>query len=293
MLVNEGRTEEGPDSIASHPIDEVTRIPRNPPTGGDVQGTSSAVGTSTALATYSASSGRLAYGVPIGILCLDCAIPFIPGDVGNATSYDFPVMYELVPGATVDAIVFGHGTQMLKPVIEAAQRLERQGVRAITSDCGYFGAFQAAVAKEVSVPVFLSSLLQIPLIQQIVGTTKKFGIVVANQHRLNAEFLSSMGLPFSNQMVVLGLQDYEHFRAVIIEEREPLCPERLQVEVVEACRSAIALDPSIGAFLFECSDLPPYSAAVQVATGIPVFDWIGFIRYIHHAVTPHRYNGIF
>jgi hypothetical protein len=39
--------------------------------------------------------------------------------------------------------------------------------------------------------------------------------------------------------------------------------------------------------------MPPYSAAVQRATGLPVFDWIGFINYVHHAVVRTPYQGFF
>jgi hypothetical protein len=45
--------------------------------------------------------------------------------------------------------------------------------------------------------------------------------------------------------------------------------------------------------LLECSDLPPYSAAVQRATGRPVFDWIGFINLVHHAVVQQPHGGFF
>lgn len=61
----------------------------------------------------------------------------------------------------------------------------------------------------------------------------------------------------------------------------------------ETGRELVVEDPSIGAFLFECSDMPPYSAAVQAATGLPVFDWIGFINYVHHAVVRRPYHGFF
>lgn len=33
------------------------------------------------------------YGQDIGILMLDTIFPRIPGDIGNAKSYDFPVRY--------------------------------------------------------------------------------------------------------------------------------------------------------------------------------------------------------
>jgi hypothetical protein len=32
---------------------------------------------------------------------------------------------------------------------------------------------------------------------------------------------------------------------------------------------------------------------VQAATGLPVFDWIGFINYVHQSVVAKPYTGIF
>ena len=45
--------------------------------------------------------GYSVYGLKIGILVLDSEIPRIPGDIGNAATYDFPVVYKVVPGATI------------------------------------------------------------------------------------------------------------------------------------------------------------------------------------------------
>jgi hypothetical protein len=57
----------------------------------------------------------------------------------------------------------------LPPIIKAAKKLESLGCRAIIGECGYFAYFQREVATSVKIPVFMSSLLQVPLAQQIVG----------------------------------------------------------------------------------------------------------------------------
>jgi hypothetical protein len=41
-----------------------------------------------------------AYGYCVGILLLDVQVPFVPGDVGNATTFDYPVLYKTAPGAS-------------------------------------------------------------------------------------------------------------------------------------------------------------------------------------------------
>ena len=76
-------------------------------------------------------------GETIGIIVLDCDYPYIPGNVANATTYDFPVRYAAVNGATNDRLIYSRDPALLTPFIEAAQKLEAEGVKAITSGCGF------------------------------------------------------------------------------------------------------------------------------------------------------------
>ena len=49
--------------------------------------------------------GRAIYGETVGILVLDTKFPRLPGDVGNATTFGFPVRYKVVDAAGPDQIV--------------------------------------------------------------------------------------------------------------------------------------------------------------------------------------------
>jgi hypothetical protein len=49
--------------------------------------------------------------------------------------------------------------------------------------------------------------------------------------------------------------------------------------------------PDIGAIVLECSDLPPYAAAVQAAVNLPVFDFITMIQYVHSALVRRPFQG--
>jgi hypothetical protein len=241
---------------------------------------------------YHARRGQVAYGYSIGIVCMECFLPFIPGDVGNASTYDFPVMYREVSGATFDAIVVRQDPAMAPLILSAAEDLVRQGARAVTSDCGYFGAYQREVADVLPVPVFMSSLMQAPLILSMLGPRKKLAAVVANGASLSERVLERIGLDDASRIVFRGLEDKPAFRRAVLDECGTLDADAVEREVVDAALEMQA-EHDIGAVLLECSDLPPYSAAVQSATGLPVFDWIGFINYVHHGVVAKPYTGIF
>ncbi len=243
------------------------------------------------MVSYKARQGQIAYGFSIGILCLECNIPFIPGDVGNASSYAFPVQYLVVPGATTEALVYRRDPRLAESFIAAAQHLERQGVKAITGDCGYMAAYQPNVAAAVKVPVFLSSLMQVPLLTIMLGTGKKLGIIVGNSDTVDDRLLAMAGIVDSSSLVFGGLQNKPEFASAILEECGALDRPRLEAEVVDTAESLCRANPTIGALLLECSCIPPYSAAVQRATGLPVFDYIGFINYVHSAVVRTDYVG--
>jgi len=82
--------------------------------------------------------GYTNYGESIGILMLDTRFPRPPGDIGNARSYDFPVRYKIVKNAYTDRIM-GHSPDpgLIEPFVEAARELESEGVKAITTSCGF------------------------------------------------------------------------------------------------------------------------------------------------------------
>src|SRR5215207_5813542 len=112
-----------------------------------------------------ARGGKAIYGVPLGILMLEARFPRIPGDMGNATTWPFPVLYRVVSGATPERVVLEGARGLLPDFISAAQELAHLGVEAITTNCGFLALFQKELAAAVQVPVATSSLMQVPWVQ--------------------------------------------------------------------------------------------------------------------------------
>src|SRR5690554_599685 len=227
---------------------------------------------------YKARKGQMNYGEAIGILLLDFVAPFIPGDVGNATTYDYPVRYKLVEGLTFDRL-YNKDKTALDLLIKAAKELEQEGVRAITADCGFFALFQKEVAEALEIPVFLSSLLQAPFISTIIGEKSKVGIISAKSDSLDQTFFDNVNMDMS-KVVLGGMEDTEHFAPFGIDENGICDTEEIEREVVAKAKKMIKDNPDIKAILLECSMLPPYGKAVQEATGLPVFDFITMIDYV-------------
>ncbi len=229
------------------------------------------------------------YGEQIGILILDAAYPCVPGNVGNATTYDYPVRYQEVRGASIDRLLNQRDPTLRDVFVEAALDLQDRGVKAITGACGFMAYFQEEVAAAVEIPVFLSSLMQIPFMHAACGGS--VGIITANASRLTLRHFEACRVPSSVPVVVAGMEDQTEFRTAILEEKGTLDSAAIQREVSEVARRLVKANPEIRSILLECSDLPPYAHAVQSVTGRPVFDFITMINYIRETVARRPYTG--
>ena len=240
---------------------------------------------------FATDSRRSWYGETIGILILDATYPCIPGNVGNATTYDFPVRYKVVKDATIERLLTQRDSSLLQPFIDAARELEHEGVKAITGACGFMALFQKEIQQSVSIPVFMSSLLQIPFIQQIISPQKKVAVITADSRALTPDHFSNVGVETDIPLIIAGMENSSEFREAILEEKGSLDSDKIESEIVDLTGQLVQKHPDIGAFLLECSDLPPYSAAVFKETQRPVFDFITMIRYVHTTFTQTPYDG--
>ena len=229
------------------------------------------------------------YGESIGVLILDASYPCIPGNIGNANTFPFPVRYEKVEGASIDRLLNQQDPDLATPFIDAALRLYNSGVRAITGACGFMALFQQEVAQNLDIPIFLSSLLQIPFIYQITG--KKIGIITANASCLQPRHFTSTGISNELPLAIAGMENQPEFRDAILMEKGSLDSLKIQTEVVEVACELVNQNPDIGSILLECSDLPPYAHAVQAAVGLPVFDFFTMINYVHTTLVRTRFHG--
>ncbi|MGD9078339.1 MAG: aspartate/glutamate racemase family protein [Desulfobacterales bacterium] len=233
--------------------------------------------------------GRAISGASIGILVLDLGYPYLPGNVANASTYDFPVRFNILKGSTIPQIL-SHDRSLLDMIVEGGMELVKDGVRAIVGACGYFGYYQKEAAAALDVPVFLSSLLQISVVRQTLRADQQVGVICAHRDSLSRETLAACGIDDPSELVIVGAQDLPEFKNIL----NCTChynPAQLEQELTKLSVKLIEDNPSIGALLLECSDMPPFSWSVQNATGLPVFDFITMIKWIHSAVVQQPYHG--
>src|SRR3989441_12379661 len=134
------------------------------------------------------------YGFTVGILMLDTRFPRIAGDMGNAATFEFPVRYQRVSGADPDLVVRRGASGLLPAFIAGARALEREGVGAITTNCGFLVNVQRELSAAVNVPVFTSSLLLVPLVHRMLEPRRRVGILTVNPGTLTPEHLEGAAL---------------------------------------------------------------------------------------------------
>ena len=232
---------------------------------------------------------RYTAGQPLGIIAVDLKYPKLPGNVVNAGTYSYPVLYKMVSFEIEQ--LFAGDPSIKQQVVDAAVELEAQGVRAIIGACGYFAHFQKDVAAAVGVPVFMSSLCQLSMIKTWLPASRSVLVLAADAASIDDGFLSNVNATTS-QVLVADVGSLESFAPIRWGKGE-LDNGRLEDELCALVRQQCASHREVDAILLECSDLPPYAAAIQRASGLPVFDFITLANWVVGAVTQQPYYGMF
>jgi hypothetical protein len=239
------------------------------------------------------------YGMGLGIIILDDVYPGFPGDVRNASAFPFPVQYEIVEGVDIWALVHEEDkSPCLEPIQRAAKKLESMGCRAIAAECGYFAYFQKVIAGYVDVPVFMSSLLQVPFAQQLIGPDKVVGILVARQEQLRQEHLENVGIQPGSNYVITGAEDdgrcpeFEHlWYAPARAEVPEAYYDKAEKDFVQVAVDFYEAHPDMGAMMLECTGMQPFARAIQREIDIPVFSWGTLLDYAYSVVVHRDYYG--
>lgn len=237
-----------------------------------------------------ARGGKAIYGAPLGILMLEARFPRIAGDMGNATTWPFPVLYRVVRGASPEKVVL-HGARGLLPdFIAAAKGLVELGAEAITTNCGFLSLFQNELAAAVDVPVATSSLMQVPWVQATLPPRKRVGVVTISGATLTPAHLAAAGA-LADTPIAGTENGRELFRVLIKAEKQDMDVAAAQEDVLDAGRELVARNPDLGAIVLECTNMPPYAAALQAELGLPVYDIYSMIAWFHAGLRPRVFQG--
>jgi Asp/Glu/hydantoin racemase len=236
-----------------------------------------------------ARGGKAIYGAPLGILMLEARFPRIPGDMGNAGTWPFPVLFRVVRGASPERVVLQGAPGLLPDFVAAARDLVDLGAEAITTNCGFLSLFQVELAAAVAVPVATSSLMQVPWVQATLPPGQRVGVITVSRSSLTPAHLAAAGVPAD--VPVEGTEaGREFFRVLIRGEKQDMDVALAEQDILEAGQRLLARHPEVGALVLECTNMPPYARALQAALGLPVFDIFTLVRWFHGGLRPQRFD---
>src|SRR6185503_4979825 len=196
---------------------------------------------------------------PLGILMLDTRFPRIEGDIGNPASFDFPVIFRTMTGIGPNDAVAAHPDRprVLAALKANADALAAEGAVGLSTSCGFLALYQKELEALSPLPVATSALL---LIRELTG--RKVGVITASAKNLTPAHFEAGDTPGD------GLPADGSFAATFLRNGLTLDRDAVEGEAVAAGRALVAKHPGIDTVVLECTNLPPYKAALKAALGL-------------------------
>jgi len=235
-----------------------------------------------------AQGGKGLYGARVGILMLETRFPRIPGDMGNALTWPFPVLYKVVPGASSRRVVVDKAEGLRDGFLDAAAELVHLGADGITTTCGFLSLYQREIAAHVGVPVATSSLMQIPMIERVLPQARRVGVLTVSAASLTAEHFLAAGADPATPVV--GTDGGSEFTRVMLNDEERLDAAAAERDILAAGDALIAQQPDTGAVLLECTNMVPYARALSERLRLPVFSIYSFVTWFQAGLVPRDFG---
>ncbi|HZF80427.1 MAG TPA: aspartate/glutamate racemase family protein [Rubrivivax sp.] len=204
----------------------------------------------------------------LGVLMLDTRFPRVPGDAGNPQSWPMPVRFAVVQGASPHRVVREGDAALLEPFIAAGQGLVKAGAAAVTTSCGFLVQFQAALQAALPVPVWTSSLLKLPELESP-------GVITVDAPSLSAAHLLAAGARANTP--VEGLSPGCSLHSTLLNDLPHIDTAAAELDVTAAALRLVRRVPTVRSLVLECTNMPPYAAAVRRATGRPIHHLLSLV----------------
>ncbi|ORY24760.1 hypothetical protein BCR39DRAFT_545807 [Naematelia encephala] len=234
----------------------------------------------------------------LGVLQLKTTFPRPPGDVGNPESWgDIPVVIRIVEEAVGSIVVGGGwGIELVDAFVREGKRMmEEENCVAFVTSCGFLATMHPFLVERLPM-MGTSSLIQVGWLQNQFfpgpDSYRSVGVITFKRSALTVKHLTSVG--GHPDTPVYGLPESDDPKEAIFKgvlaETIPYDHEGMEKEVTDAAKALIRDFPTIKAIVLECTNMPPFSYAVQKATGRNVWDVLTLGKWLMNgAVTKsHR-----
>jgi len=225
----------------------------------------------------------------LGVIMLDTGFPRPPGDVGNPASWEMPVRFKKVSGASPDKIIRQGGAGLIEDFLIAGEALIAEGCGALVTSCGFMARHQSVLSTKLSVPIATSSLLQLPMVSTLIGQERKVGVITYDDAGLDDAIFAACGADVSTPRI--GMPDGGAFRE-LIEGSGTYDRVALEAEIIHAAQELKSREHDLGAVVLECTNMPPFAQAVAKACGLPVFDVLSLGHWLFSSTSSRAFAGM-
>ena len=207
----------------------------------------------------------------VTVLQLDTDFPRITGDVGSRATYRDNIEIIRIRAATVAKVVTDTPDQIDIAPFETVLGSAKGEV--IVTSCGFLAYWQNHLASQTYKPFISSSLVALETLSQSYSPEELL-ILTFDADSLN---VSHLGQHKAYASSILGLPITCHLRQVISNNLTHLDADLAGAEIV--AHVSKHLTPKHRHILLECTNLPPYKAALAQQTGLPVTDILTLIEF--------------
>lgn len=207
-----------------------------------------------------------------------------PGNLGNAATFGYPVVYASAATAFTDRIL-ERDPVVAADYVRQGELLQKQGIKALLTTCGFNVAYQTEIARGLRVPVATSSLLLLPLLLRFVSADRIIGVITFDRQQLDPSLLEMAGVSAADRarLKILGLDGTRTWHELRRPEPE-LTLDAIGEDLMRLVAGLIADTPTLGGILLECSALCPFSPRIRAETGLLVFDFVSLADLLHASV---------
>ena len=228
-------------------------------------------------------------GFAVGVIHIESPYAALPGNILNATTFQFPVLYECVSGVSSEDILT-LSPKCESAVLDAALRLQEKGVAAIVGACGSFANFQGMLTRELDIPVFASSMVLANLLLSALPKNKTLAIFFADKRSLSDRLLEECQIAHKDRIRLVDARGLPEFERMLAGERD-FDNAVLSNDVLLRFETFFRDYDDIGAVIIQCNELSPYRGIMQKMGDMPIVDATVLLEFVHNSITRMQSSG--
>jgi len=132
--------------------------------------------------------------------------------------------------------------------------------------------------------------MQAPWVQATLPAGRRVGLVTVCAASLTPAHLRAAGV--APDTPIAGTEGgREFFRVLVRAEATDMDVDLARQDVLDAGRDLVRRHPEVGAIVLECTNMPPYAAAMQAELGLPVYDIFSIVSWFHAGLRPRAWQA--